>query len=849
MTRALSPDVQAVLREATISEDGLTLTLAGDLDRKLYQATAKAIEALGGKWNRKAQAHLFTSDVRQILAGVLDGDKLPKKNPLAFFETPEPLVELMLSFLGDVRGVRVLEPSAGDGAIADALLDAGAEVDVIELDDTRHAHLVGAGYQPVARDFLAFTPTEPYPVIVMNPPFTAEGDAQAYITHIEHAWTNCLAPGGTLVAIAPSGFTFRQDKRAQTFRTLVEDHGEHTPNAENAFVESGTGVQTVTLCVRKPAPAQEVAMPVPTEQPVAGEAPSLEGQAPRLTPGILGLLLVPLSQTVRSACNVRNHYDPQAVEELAASLAAEGQIENCTGRWNAEGQVEIVAGETRRRAQLLRVERGEIPADYPLMVHVREMTDAEALGVSATENMRRRSMTPLEECEAMQRLNEAGRSIEEIQAMFGYKSAQPVADRILVARNLHTTPRELLDRGELSLAAAMVIARAPGQDLQLSMTSSATGYMKTSATGLAQMLTRGEFLAKHARFDVEKSGLEVRKDLFDTFEAYFADKAMALNLQIEWMKAKAEKLRAKGKHEFVHVITDGQFERYGRGPYTGWADDGKGGLVFVLNPHTGEVRQEDRVQLRASATDGGEKPQKVRETADSAYQEAHELRARALRESVLGNTHLTLALTVWGLILGGQPGSGRVKLAELNGLPEKAKRAELMPELHVRSARLGEVLAPIETRSQAYHAVLYGKVPDVHALLRLLIDTPDETLLDYLNTLVSVTAYDWSVYDNKRPASAEYALLASLTDAPQRLAASFRLTDEWLKRYPKHELLALADEAGLGRALIEDCGTLKEMRARLLEHADRLHTEGFVPALVRFPEPPATPDATATAAD
>ncbi|MDL2342593.1 ParB/RepB/Spo0J family partition protein [Deinococcus sp. MIMF12] len=289
MTRALSPDVQAVLREATISEDGLTLTLAGDLDRKLYQATAKAIEALGGKWNRKAQAHLFTSDVRQILAGVLDGDKLPKRNPLAFFETPQSLVELMLSFLGDVCGVRVLEPSAGDGAIADALLDAGAEVDVIELDDTRHAHLVGAGYQPVARDFLQFTPNERYPVIVMNPPFTAEGDAQAYITHIEHAWTNCLTPGGTLVAIAPSGFTFRQDKRAQAFRALVEDHGEYAENDASAFVESGTGVQTVTLCVRKPAPAQEVAMPVPTEQPAKttrksskqAEAPA----APPLKPG------------------------------------------------------------------------------------------------------------------------------------------------------------------------------------------------------------------------------------------------------------------------------------------------------------------------------------------------------------------------------------------------------------------------------------------------------------------------------------------------------------------------------------------------------------------------------------
>ena len=75
-----------------------------------------------------------------------------------------------------------------------------------------------------------------------------------------------------------------------------------------------------------------------------------------------------------------------------------------------------------------------------------------------------------------------------------------------------------------------------------------------------------------------------------------------------------------------------------------------------------------------------------------------------------------------------------------------------------------------------------------------------------------------------------------MTDAPQRLAANFKLTDDWLKRYPRHELVALAEEAGLGRALVEDCGTLKEMRARILEHADVLHREGFVPKLVQFPE-------------
>ncbi|MFC4636965.1 ParB N-terminal domain-containing protein [Deinococcus hohokamensis] len=874
MSRALTPDVQAALRAATISEDGLTLTLAGQLDRPTYQATAKAIEALGGKWNRKAKAHLFQSDARGILNGVLDGAPLPKKNPLAFFATPAHLVEQLMDLLPNVDGVRALEPSAGDGAIAQTLRDAGALVDVLELDDGRHARLIAAGYQPVGRDFLAYIPAAPYPVIVMNPPFTAEGDAQAYIAHIEHAWTACLAPGGVLVAIAPSGFTFREDKRAAGFREFVQQHGEYTANAENAFTASGTGVNTVTLVVRKP--LEEAAMPATQQTSTRAQKPQTKkikapdvppedlpfpvteaqleaavaaapGELPGtpvlitpadLDPGTLGLHAVPLHQTDRSSCNVRHHYDPVAIEELAASLKAEGQIENATGRWNAEGRVEIVAGESRRRAQLLRQEQGE--PDLTLLVNIRELTDAEALSISATENMRRRNMTALEECEAMHRLNEAGRSVEDIAGMFGYKSLQPVADRILVSKNLHTTPRDLLDKGELSLAQAFVIARAPGKDLQLSMTQDATsGWNRASADTLLKRLTNGQVLVKNAKFDVEKSGLEVKKDLFDAFEPFFLDKAAALNAQIEWVQAKAEKLRKKGKHEFVHVITDGGFDRYGR-VYGGWAGDGKGGLVFVISQHDGSVRQEDQVLLRArvSTSADGTTVKKEREISDSAYQQAHELRAAALRESVLGNTHLTLALTVWGLILGANPGEGRVKVYELNGLPTKEYRAAAMPELHARAQVLDKVLEPLATRSSGYHAVLSGNKPAEAPLLQLLIDTPDDVLLEYLNTLVSVTAYDWSIYSNKSVARAEYALLASLTDASQRLAKSFKLTDEWLKKYPRPDLVALAEEAGLGRALVEDCATLKEMRARILEHAERLYQEGFVPKLVQFPAPP-----------
>ncbi|NTX99249.1 ParB/RepB/Spo0J family partition protein [Deinococcus sp. JMULE3] len=606
----------------------------------------------------------------------------------------------------------------------------------------------------------------------------------------------------------------------------------------------------VKKCLKCSASVAKLPAPVAagTEPTATEELPDTPTPAPtiNLTPGTLGLHAVPLHQTARSGCNVRSHYDSAAIEELAASLRAEGQIENATGRWNADEQVEIVAGESRRRAQLLRQEQGD--TDLTLLVNVRQLTDAEALSISATENMRRRNMTALEECEAMHRLNDAGRSVEDLQIMFGYKSAQPVADRILVARLLHTTPRDLLDRGELSLAQAVIIARAPGQDLQLSMTSEATRrHNPASATDLSQQLTRGQFLVKTAKFNVEKSGLEVVSDLFGAFEPYFKDKGKALNAQIEWANARAEKARAKGKHPFVAV------ESGGGGAY-GTLDGGRkyqysytsdaNGLIFYINTNDGSVSEETHYRLKASAKQEAVKAGQAKADAparpisDAAYQEAHERRALALRESVVGNTHVTLALTVWGLLV--NDSVGMVKHGEVNGLPRDLAG---MPELAAAVERLRDRIRPgTHAKGTAYnqHPLLSGNsTAERQPMLELLLSFTDQDLLECLNTLTALSAYDWPQYNNQHEVRAEYSYLASLTDAPQRLAANFTLSDEWLKRYPRESLLALAGEAGLELAPLEACKTQKEMRALIVEQADRLHREGFVPSLLRFPELPA----------
>src|SRR3546814_8813941 len=65
-------------------------------------------------------ARMQAEELRQRL-DALRFAKIP-----GYFPTPAELIARMIDAAGDVRGKSILEPSAGSGAIADALRDAGA---------------------------------------------------------------------------------------------------------------------------------------------------------------------------------------------------------------------------------------------------------------------------------------------------------------------------------------------------------------------------------------------------------------------------------------------------------------------------------------------------------------------------------------------------------------------------------------------------------------------------------------------------------------------------------------------------------------------------------------------------
>lgn len=259
MTQALSTKAIAVLAGATC--DGTQVKLPPQkLDRSLYEEVNEVLVRLGGKWKGgKVAAHLFPFDVTEQLQAIVDTELMPPKNPLAFFPTPDFLVREMLSYVGDLDGKRVLEPSAGTGAIADAVRGTypNVELGLIEIDPFRASILRKKGYVNVVEaDFLEVQHDRQYDCILMNPPFSVEGDKTAYLTHIQKAY-ELLAPGGRLVAIAAPGFTFRSDKKHTAFRELVGSN--YSEVDAGSFKESGTNIKTVLLWLDKPAIAQQEA--------------------------------------------------------------------------------------------------------------------------------------------------------------------------------------------------------------------------------------------------------------------------------------------------------------------------------------------------------------------------------------------------------------------------------------------------------------------------------------------------------------------------------------------------------------------------------------------------------------
>lgn len=140
------------------------------------------------------------------------------------YPTPQHIVGQMLDLANLQPGQRVLEPSAGEGNIAEQIITRESDVilHVVEYAPLLADVLTLKGLRVVGNDFLQYNQDVAirYDRIVMNPPF----DDGADIEHVYHAY-RMLHDGGTLVAIVSGRAIDGGAEQNYMFRDFISERG------------------------------------------------------------------------------------------------------------------------------------------------------------------------------------------------------------------------------------------------------------------------------------------------------------------------------------------------------------------------------------------------------------------------------------------------------------------------------------------------------------------------------------------------------------------------------------------------------------------------------------------------
>lgn len=158
---------------------------------------------------------------------------------------------------------------------------------------------------------------------------------------------------------------------------------------------------------------------------------------------------IPLDLIRRGQHQPRRDIDPEALQELADSIRAQGVMQPIVVRSISADHYEIIAGERRwRAAQLAGLDA--IPA------LLRDVPDEAAVAMALIENIQREDLNPIEEAMALQRLQQAFELTQQALAEAVGKSRSSVAN-LLRLMSLRDDVRTLLERGDLEMGHARAL--------------------------------------------------------------------------------------------------------------------------------------------------------------------------------------------------------------------------------------------------------------------------------------------------------------------------------------------------------------------------------------------------------
>jgi ParB family chromosome partitioning protein len=168
------------------------------------------------------------------------------------------------------------------------------------------------------------------------------------------------------------------------------------------------------------------------------------------SPSVIGqegeLRMLPIQQIQPGKYQPRRHWNDDALDELAASIKAQGLIQPVVVREIGRNSYELIAGERRWRAAQ-RAQLGDIPA------LIKKVSEAAVPAMALIENIQRQDLTPLEEADALKRLIDDFELTHQ-QAADAVGRSRASVSNMLRLTELPEAIKRLLDDGKLEMGHA-----------------------------------------------------------------------------------------------------------------------------------------------------------------------------------------------------------------------------------------------------------------------------------------------------------------------------------------------------------------------------------------------------------
>ncbi len=179
----------------------------------------------------------------------------------------------------------------------------------------------------------------------------------------------------------------------------------------------------------------------------------------------------------------RQDFNPEALNELADSIRAQGMIQPIVVRLLADKKTyEIIAGERRWRA-------AQIAGLHEIPVIIKDVTDQTAMCLALIENIQRQDLNPLEEARALERLIKEFNMTHDATADAVGRSRSAVSN-LLRLLELDSGVKKLLETRQLDMGhARALLSLAKNKQLELAKRVVKQGLSVRATENLVQQLS------------------------------------------------------------------------------------------------------------------------------------------------------------------------------------------------------------------------------------------------------------------------------------------------------------------------------------------------------------------------